>query len=175
MVIWITGLSGAGKTTVSRALGEQLKATMSGVVLVDGDVVRLLFGGTLGHSEPERVVQIKRIQTLTKFLDDQDLVVIVAALYASPALLSWNRENFREYFEVYLSAPLPFLRQRDDKGLYGRAARGEMPNVVGVDIPWHAPASPDLVLDASSGETPAAMAQRIRQAIPRFSGAAGSR
>lgn len=171
MVIWITGLSGAGKTTLSDALAALVKPRLPEFVQVDGDIVREMFGQGLDYSEASRVVQIKRLQALAGYLSRQKLVVAVAALYAHPDLLAWNRAHFPEYFEVYIDAPLETVRARDAKGLYAKAARGEMKNVVGIDIPWHAPEHADLVIDARAGETPEAAALRIARAVPRLAAA----
>lgn len=171
MIIWITGLSGAGKTTLSDALAALVKPRLPELVQVDGDVIRGMFGQGLDYSEPSRVVQIKRLQALAGYLSRQNMVVTVAALYAHPDLLAWNRANFPQYFEVYIDAPLDTVRARDAKGLYAKAARGEVKNVVGLDIPWHAPTSPDLMIGANSGETPAAAALRLARAVPRLAAA----
>jgi adenylyl-sulfate kinase len=168
MVIWITGLSGAGKTTLSTALVDLLKPRMPELVLIDGDAVRAMFGETLDYSEASRTIQIKRLQALAQYLSRQGLVVIVAALYAHPDLLAWNRRNFPAYFEVYIEAPLDLVRARDPKGLYKKAARGEMADVVGIDIPWHAPERPDMVIDARSREAPETIARRLARAVPRL-------
>jgi adenylylsulfate kinase len=123
MVIWLTGLSGAGKTALSDALIAAVKPRLPTLVRLDGDVIRAIFGAGLGYSEPERVVQIKRIQALAKELDQQGFVVLVAALYAHPDLLAWNRANFSDYFEVYLNTSLEEVQRRDAKGLYRRAKK----------------------------------------------------
>ena len=92
--------------------------------------------------------------------NQQGLTVIVAALYSHGQLLTWNRANLPNYFEVYLRVPMETLRQRDSKGLYRRASEG-MNDVVGVDIPWHAPTGADLVIDTDGSDDPFAIAQRI--------------
>jgi adenylylsulfate kinase len=161
MVVWITGLSASGKTTLCRALESLLRPRVPALVVLDGDSVREMFGNDLGHREPDRVVQIQRLQRMARELSGQGLVVLVAALYASPDLLAWNRANIEHYFEVYIEASLELVCARDPKGLYDKAARGEMKDVVGVDIPWREPANPDLVVEAARGETAAVVAHRI--------------
>ncbi|MGB0571186.1 MAG: adenylyl-sulfate kinase [Alphaproteobacteria bacterium] len=171
MVIWLTGLSGAGKTTIAEAMFGTLKPHIPELVLVDGDVIRELFGASLGYEEPARQEQIGRIQRLSGWLARQGQTVVVAALYAHPDLLAWNRDNLPGYFEVYVDAPMDLLRERDSKGLYAGADSGRTPNVVGVDIPWHAPQQPDMVIDAARVELPLDIAMRIILQIPDLAGA----
>ncbi len=166
MIIWITGLSGAGKTTLCEAIAKVAKPGMPHLVTVDGDVIRDLFGNDLDYSEKSRIVQIGRIQRVAKFLNAQGMVVLVAALYANPDLLRWNRANLAPYFEVYLDAPLELVQARDAKGIYARAARGEAGEVVGMDIRWQAPQSPDLRFDCAAGATPDRMAREVIAAVP---------
>ena len=101
-------------------------------------------------------------------LSQQGLVVLVAALYSNPDLLRWNRRKLSPYFEVYLKASIEFARGRDSKGLYAKATAGEISNVVGIDIPWHAPEQPDLIIDADSAEPPEKLAWAVINAIPSF-------
>jgi adenylylsulfate kinase-like enzyme len=169
MVIWVTGLSGAGKTTVCRLLYDRLKPSMPELVLLDGDAVREAFGGDLGYSEAERVQQVSRVQRIARLLSDQGLVVIVALVYARADLLAWNREHIAGYFEVLLDAPLELVQRRDPKGLYARARRGETRDLVGHDIPWHRPAASDLVLDVAYEPPPEMLADAIAGAVPRLS------
>lgn len=168
MVIWLTGLSGAGKTLISRTLVTRFKVAVPELVHIDGDEVRALYGNDLAYDEDSRRKQIQRIQQLAKILDSQGLLVVVAALYSHPDLLAWNRANFDNYFEVYISAPLTLVQRRDAKGLYSKAMSGEMQHVVGVDIPWHAPADPDLLIDGTLQEDPDVLAVRIARMVPRL-------
>ena len=168
MVIWVTGLSGSGKTTLCRAIWDQLKPALPELVILDGDTVRAVFGGDLGYREQDRVVQIRRMQNLAKMLSGQGLTVLVAALYANPELLCWNRQNIDDYFEVYLEASLDTLKSRDRKGLYPGAGPEAVPNVVGVDIKWHPPEAPDIKFNTDSPEAPSVLAQRVISAIPRL-------
>lgn len=168
MIVWITGISGAGKTTLCDELSSLLKPNIPELVVIDGDFVRETFGNSLGYKEQDRIEQIKRIQRLARELDRQGLVVLVAALYANSTLLSWNRENFADYFEIYLDAPLTLVQSRDAKGLYAKAARGEMPDVVGIDVPWHAPQQADLRIDATKAPAPGDLARDVAMRIPQF-------
>ena len=172
MVIWITGLSGAGKTTLGQALWRLLQPGCGGVILLDGDAVRAAFGHDLGYREADRMTQIKRMQRLAKLLSDQGIVVLVAALYSHPELLTWNRKNLGEYFEVYLKASPATLARRDPKGLYREVAAGQRTDFVGADIPWHAPTEPDWVIEAENAPGPEECARQILAAMPRWLAAA---
>jgi len=164
----MTGISGAGKTTICEAIVGLLKPVMPELGLVDGDVVREVFANDLDYSERSRIRQIQRIQSLAKVMDAQDFVVLVAALYSHPNLLAWNRENYSSYFEVYLDASMELVRARDPKGLYAKADAGLMEHVVGIDVPWHPPLNSDLTIKASNEETPEAVARRVIEAVPRL-------
>ena len=163
MVIWITGLSASGKTTLCKAFEKKFRSTIPNMVLLDGDVIRQLYGNDLGYTETNRVVQIKRLQSIATFLEEQSILVIVAALYASKDLLNHNRRNFREYFEVYLKADIDLLKTREIKELYKQALEKKIVNVVGVDISWNEPVNPDLVFDVSAGLEPDKMAEILFQ------------
>ena len=166
MVIWITGISGAGKTTVCQELVQLCKKDVPELVLLDGDVVRQVYGDKLGYAEADRFTQIRRVQSLSKWLGEQKMVVLVAALFSHPELLEWNRQNLPGYFEVYLEASLDLVRSRDPKGLYARADAGNEKNVVGLDIPWHRPGTPDLMMKAGNEISPSQKALEILKHLP---------
>jgi len=166
MIIWVTGLSGAGKTTICRKIYGEIKPRIPNTVLLDGDIVRGAFGD-LTHSEEDRVIQVSRLRAMCQILSDQGIIVIVAVLYAHPDLLAWNRENLNDYFEVHLDASLNTVRDRDPKGLYAKAERGEMPDVVGLDIPWHPPQEPDLIIDGDGSLTPDEQMRRVMDSLAK--------
>jgi adenylylsulfate kinase len=161
MLIWLTGLSGSGKTTIAKAIVDLAAANNNQIVLIDGDVVRELFGGNLGFDEQSRRQQIGRIQRLAHWISQQNIGVVIAALYAHPDLLSWNRNNLPGYFEVYVDTPLRIIESRDTKGLYKKARDGKLDNVVGLDIPWHAPLEPDYVVNSDGTLSPYQIATNI--------------
>ena len=146
MVIWLTGLSGSGKSTIAKSLVDNLKPFLPGLVILDGDVIRELFGSDLGFDVRSRLIQIQRIQVLIKILVAQEIPIVVAALYSNSEILKFNRDSFQPYFEVFVDAPMEVLESRDTKGIYSRARAGDEVNVVGIDIPWERPQNPDLVV-----------------------------
>ena len=161
MIIWITGLSGSGKTTIAKGLINRLKARIKNLVNVDGDIIRDLFGNDLGFDINSRITQIKRIQKLCIFLQKQNLIVIVSALYSNNDLLIWNRKNFKNYYEIYLEASLDLLKTRDVKGLYAKFSKGIEKNIVGIDIPWNAPKLYDLKINMDIWEEPDITVKKI--------------
>ncbi|WP_434445383.1 adenylyl-sulfate kinase [Lentzea sp. E54] len=165
MVIWLIGLSGAGKTTIGTRLVERLRAEHPGVVYLDGDLLREVWGGTLSHDVAGREVNAERLSRLCRMLDRQGVHVVAAVLSIFPHWREWNRRNLSRYFEVFLDVPMDVVVDRDTKGLYQAALRGEAENVVGVDIPFPRPANPDLVLDSSGRDgTPDELVERILSA-----------
>ena len=167
MLIWLTGLSGAGKSTIANEIVRVVKPYLPELVMIDGDVVRDLFGAGLGFDEDARKQQITRIQRLALFLSRQNIPVIVAALYSNSSLLTWNRDNLPGYFEIYVDTPLDIVEERDTKGLYSKARAGQMAQVVGIDVPWHPPTKPDMVV-YTHNTTPEFIARTIIQAVPRL-------
>ena len=148
MVIWLIGLSGAGKTTIGREVYRLWKAHASNTVLVDGDQIREIFQHTdpAAYSLAGRRLNSRRIAALCRWLDSQNINVVCPMLSIFQDDRDENRTSFSRYFEVYIEVEMDELIRRDSKRLYSEALIGIRDNVVGVDIPFHAPATPDLVI-----------------------------
>ena len=144
MIIWITGISGSGKTTIANEIISEYKKYLPNIVNIDGDIVRQFFDQNLKYEEDDRIKQIKRIQKICKFLEQQGLILIVSALYSNNKLMKWNRENFSNYYEIFLDANLSLVKKRDPKNLYKKYQEGKEKNIVGIDIPWNPPLNYDL-------------------------------
>ncbi|WDZ84798.1 adenylyl-sulfate kinase [Micromonospora cathayae] len=166
MIVWLIGLSGAGKTTVGLRLAARLRADHPNLVYLDGDLLREVWGGTLSHDVAGRRVNAERLSRLCRMLDQQDIHVVAAVLSIFPEWQRWNREHLDGYFEVLLDVPMEVVVERDTKGLYRAALAGAASDVVGVDIPFPRPAEPDLVLDSSGRDgTPEDLVERILDAL----------
>ena len=149
MVIWIIGLSGVGKTTLAAKVLELLRENNNNVILLDGDVLREVFGGDADHTLEGRAKNAKRLSHLSKFLADQGIHVVAAVLSIFPEWQQWNHDNIIDYCQVYVKAPFDVLLRREIKGLYTGALKGSIKNVVGVDIDFPEPVCNNLVLDNS--------------------------
>ena len=149
-VVWITGLSGVGKTTISRRLTDIFREQSKQCVLLDGDEIRRAFPDThSGHDRDTRLINAKRNSGLAKLLSDQGFIVIIATMSLFTEIYEWNRENFSSYLEILVNVPMSVLVERDFNGLYSRAREGLINNVVGVDLNYDMPTNPDLILDNS--------------------------
>jgi sulfate adenylyltransferase len=154
-VLWFTGLPGAGKTTLARLAAVELERGGRHVELLDGDVVRTHLSRDLGYSRADRETNIERIAWVASRLVRAGAVVIVAAI----APYAGSRRRARElveqqgaFVEVHVATPLEECMRRDPKGLYARAAAGEVANVTGLDDPYEPPKAPELRLDTTGIE-----------------------
>jgi adenylylsulfate kinase-like enzyme len=168
MIVWIIGLSGAGKSTIAAELYAQWKPHAPNLVLLDGDALREVFAHTgEGAYTPEgRRVNAQRMRALCRLLDAQNIHVICPILSIFEEDRAANRAEYSGYFEVYIEATLAEVSARDNKRLYAAARGGSMPNVVGLDIPFTPPARPDMVIRNGTPPVDAsAAAQSIMQCI----------
>ena len=160
-VYWITGLSGAGKTTVGRVLWQRLRAAGRSVVFLDGDAMRAAIGEELGHNALGRRSSAMRNARLCRLLASQGQDVVCPTISLFHEVQRWNRANIPDYCEIYLRVPLEELRRRDPKGLYARAARGDIRDIVGLDVVAEEPEAPDLILENHGTLSDAAAVDRI--------------
>jgi len=168
MIIWITGISGSGKSTISNAILKKYKNKIPNLVNIDGDAVRDLYADKLGYKVKDRIKQIKRVQNICIFLEKQGLIVIASALYANDKLLEWNRNNFKNYFEIFLKADIGLVKKRDPKNIYKKFEAGAELNVVGLDIKYNIPKNPDLIIDFNKNKTIDSVVNRIINSIEIF-------
>lgn len=164
-VVWFTGLSGAGKSTIAAVVEERLRASGVLVYNLDGDDVRRGLNRDLAYTDADRVESIRRISEVTRLMVNAGLVVIVAAI--SP--FREGRRNARDLFhpgtfiEVHVDTPLDVAEARDTKGLYRAAREGRLANFTGIDSPYEAPLEPEVRVVTST--TPDDAAQDILDVI----------
>ena len=148
--LWFTGLSGAGKTTISKLVEDELRARGSRLEILDGDVVRENLSKGLGFSKEDRDTNIERIGWVAGRLVRHGAAVLCAAISPYEETRARARETVEEFgpfIEVYVKASVEECARRDVKGLYEKALRGEIKGFTGVDDPYEEPASPELVID----------------------------
>lgn len=148
--LWLTGLSGAGKTTIGSAVEERLVERGQPAYLLDGDNLRHGICGDLGFSTTDRRANIIRVGELAQLFADAGMVAVVALISPLASARTEVRERHEKagltFYEVFVDTPLDVCAARDSKGLYARARAGEVPGFTGVDDPYEPPASPDLHL-----------------------------
>ncbi|MFZ4122824.1 MAG: adenylyl-sulfate kinase [Caulobacterales bacterium] len=165
-VVWLTGLSGAGKSTIANLLDQRLHALGKHTVVLDGDNLRHGLSRDLGFSQADRVENVRRISEVAKLMADAGLIVIVALISPFRAERQMAREKMPagEFIEVFVDAPIAEVEKRDTKGLYQKARAGLLKNVTGVDSPYEAPEAPDLRIDTTQ-TTPQDAARAIADLI----------
>ena len=146
-ILWFTGLSGSGKTSISKALAPELKARGCKVEILDGDVVRTNLSKGLGFSKEDRDTNILRIGFVANLLSRNGVVAITAAISPYQAIRDEVRALESNFVEVYVKSTLEVCESRDVKGLYAQARAGKIKGFTGIDDPYEEPLNPEIVCD----------------------------
>ena len=144
-VLWFTGLSGSGKTTIAHEVEAKLLDAGVPVEILDGDVVRENLSKGLGFSEEDRNTNIRRIAFVAHLLQRNGVFVITAAISPYKAIRDEARAMIKDFVEIYADAPLEVCEERDTKGLYAKARAGEIKGFTGIDDPYEAPDNAEVV------------------------------
>lgn len=164
--LWFTGLSGAGKSTISERVYAQLKRSGAKVELLDGDVVRTHLSKGLGFSKEDRDTNIRRIGFVCELLSRNGVIAIVAAISPYRAVREELRARIGRFVEVHVDCPIEVLAERDVKGLYKKALAGELASFTGVSDPYEPPENPEIYIDSSREDVDASVAKvlgRLRE------------
>ena len=167
-ILWFTGLSGAGKSTIANLVETKLHARGAHTALLDGDNVRHGLNNDLGFTAADRVENIRRVGEVARLMTDVGLIVMCSFIspFRAERRLARDLAAEDEFLEIFVSAPLETVIERDPKGLYKRALAGEIKNFTGVDQAYEAPEAPEMVLD-STKEAPEALADRVIAELER--------
>jgi bifunctional enzyme CysN/CysC len=151
-VVWFTGLSGAGKTTIASLVEQRLHQDRQRTYLLDGDIVRRGLNRDLGFTDADRAENIRRAAEVAALMVDAGLITLCAFIspFAAERKLARGLVGPGEFCEVFVDTPLAVAESRDPKGLYARARRGELADFTGIDSPYEAPRSPELRLDTTT-------------------------
>jgi adenylyl-sulfate kinase len=159
--IWFTGLSGAGKSTISAIVDRELRERGLMVEVLDGDVVRTHLSKGLGFSKEDRDTNIRRIGWVCQVLTRNGVVAIAAAISPYRAIRDEVREQIGRFVEVYMECPIETLAERDVKGLYRQALAGKLDNFTGVSDPYEPPLHPEVTCYSDGRETPEQSAAKL--------------
>ena len=150
-VYWITGLSGAGKTTIGTQL---LKKLNNNTVFLDGDNLREIYGDDIGYSLEDRKKMAMRNSRLCKMLSSQGFNVICCTIAMFHSVRDWNRKNISNYKEIYLKVSPEVLINRDQKNLYSKHKNGTIKNIMGLDLSFEEPINPNIVIENNGDKSP---------------------
>ena len=170
VMIWFTGLSGSGKSTIAIALERELHKRGLLCRILDGDSIRSGINNNLGFTEADRIENIRRIAEVSKLFVDTGIITIAAFISPSNDIreMAANIIGKDDFLEVYVSTPIEECDRRDVKGLYAKARRGEINNFTGISAPFEAPAHPALTLDTSALSLEESVNKLLELILPRI-------
>ena len=146
-VFWVTGLAGAGKTTIGNLLAKTLRSHDEPVVHLDGDMMRDIFQPNNSFTLDTRAKLAQQYSKLCKLISEQGVTVVCSTISMFHAIHGWNRENISKYHEIYLKVPFDELEKRDQKKLYSRAKAGDKIQVIGIDSAFEEPLAPKITIE----------------------------
>ncbi len=163
-MLWFTGLSGAGKSTIANLVDSRLAELGRHAALLDGDNLRHGINRDLGFSNAERTENVRRVAEIAGLFVEAGLIALVALIspFRSERQLARQRLEAGEFIEVHVATPLAECERRDPKGLYRKARSGQLPAFTGIDAPYEAPLAPDITIDTSELSSEAACERIIR-------------
>ncbi len=167
-VIWITGLSASGKTTLATDITQSLRASGSPTIMLDGDVLRECLDVKKKNSRSDRKKLAYTYSRLARMLSGQGITVVVGTIALFKEIHVWNRENIKGYFEVFLDVPIEELRKRDPKGIYKKYFNGEIQDVAGLDIEVDYPADPHVKISFSKELSKELIASKVLSKFIEF-------
>ncbi len=144
-ILWLTGLSGAGKTTIAVAVAQELQRRNYPIELLDGDVVRTHLSQGLGFSKQDRDINVRRIGFVANLLSRNGIIAIVAAISPYREIREELKQTTTNFIEIYIDAPLAVCESRDVKGLYAKAKAGQIQHFTGISDPYEEPINPDII------------------------------
>ena len=170
VMIWFTGLSGSGKSTIAIALERELHKRGLLCRILDGDNIRSGINNNLGFTEADRIENIRRIAEVSKLFVDTGIITIAAFISPSNDIreMAANIIGKDDFLEVYVSTPIEECERRDVKGLYAKARRGEIKNFTGISAPFEAPAHPALTMDTSALSLEESVNKLLELILPRI-------
>ncbi len=173
-VFWITGFSGAGKSTAALDLAARLRRQQRHVIVLDGDELRAVYGDGLAFTLTDRRILAMRHARLCRLLSSQGFDVVCATISLFHDCHRWCRQNLSHYHEIYLRVTMEELRRRDPRGLYRGVINGTQSDLVGVDLPVEEPQSPDLTIENDGRWTAADVADQLWRYVSHLEGCRGA-
>jgi adenylyl-sulfate kinase len=167
-VVWLTGLSGSGKTTIARTVEDALKSMNRCVVVLDGDEIRKHLSSDLGFSKRDRELNVERVAYLSHILSRSEIITVVALISPFRKSRDYARKLVGEgnFIEVWVKCSVETCKKRDPKGLYAKVMKGEITDFTGIDQDYEIPLNPEIILDTDKEDTsPLQCSERILQKI----------